>query len=511
MSNTDQTQKLTRQQLYDRIRETSKEEFILSEMIKLGFWPKEEEKPSVPTKIIQERGKLQKELNDLVAKQRKYKNRELLLKEIRTERMAAAKLRREETKQKREEERIKKAKAWAKKQEEDIVYLGKTVSKGLNNKEEKKEQLTKQQLPSFENIQALATAMNISLRELRFLAFARKTSTTSHYKRFYLPKKSGGKRLIAAPMPRLKSVQYWILENILYKIGIHDAANGFTINRSIVTNAEKHVNKEVVINLDLKNFFPSISYVRVRGLFRKLGYSEQVATILALLCTEPDVDEVVLDGTTYFIAKNTRHLPQGAPTSPAITNILCRKLDARLQGLANKKGFTYTRYADDLTFSASGKKILIGKLLKLVTKIVKKEGFTLHPDKLRIMRKANKQEVTGITVNEKLNVDRKTLKRFRALLFQIEKDGLAGKSWNNSTDLLKSIQGYANFVNMVNPEKGATLLTKVKMITAKYKHQIVSSQAPVEEVIVKPITPIVQEIEPTEEEPKTKPWWKLWD
>jgi retron-type reverse transcriptase len=226
----------------------------------------------------------------------------------------------------------------------------------------------------------------------------------------------------------------------------------------------------MVVNFDLQDFFPSISYKRVKGLFRSFGYSEAAATILGLLCTEPDVETVELDGQRYYVAQSDRHLPQGAPTSPMISNLLFRRCDRRLAGLADALGFTYTRYADDLTFSGSGDCVRqVCNLLKRTEAIIRHEGFALHPDKTRVLRNSQQQEVTGIVVNRKPNVDRETLKRFRALLFQIEKDGLEGKHWKHTSNLLTSIHGFASFVAMVNPEKGAQFLEQVKRIRAKYK------------------------------------------
>src|SRR5262249_14930317 len=147
-------------------------------------------------------------------------------------------------------------------------------------------------LPLVHRAEELAGAMGITVGELRFLSYSRRVSAVSHYKRFQVPKKGGGLRQISAPMPRLKRAQEWVLRNILDRVPVHDAAHGFRRGRSIVSNAAPHAGADVVVNLDLKDFFPTITYRRVRGVFRKLGYSEQVATILALLCSEPEVDAV---------------------------------------------------------------------------------------------------------------------------------------------------------------------------------------------------------------------------
>ena len=312
--------------------------------------------------------------------------------------------------------------------------------------------------------------MGISVGQLRFLAFSRPTSTISHYIRFKIPKKTGGERLISAPMPRLKNAQHWILANILEKLELHDAAHGFRRDRSIVSNAQPHVGAEVIINFDLKDFFPSISYKRVKGLFQSFGYSEAAATVFGLLCTQAAVEEVELDGKTYYVAITDRHLPQGSPASPAITNLLCRRLDRRLTGMAEQLGFVYTRYADDLTFSASGDSLRnICNILRRTESIVAHEGFTINEQKTRILRgKSSQLEVTGVVVNERLNLSKKELKRFRATLYQIEKDGPEGKQWGNSSDVMASIQGFANFVAMVNPEKGAQFQEQVQRIKDKY-------------------------------------------
>ncbi|MFS8120747.1 MAG: RNA-directed DNA polymerase, partial [Microcoleus sp.] len=149
--------------------------------------------------------------------------------------------------------------------------------------------------------------------------------------------------------------------------------------------------------------------------------------------------------------------------------LLCRRLDRRLTQMAGELGFVYTRYADDLTFSASGDSLQnICNVLRRTESIVAHEGLVINEEKTRILRKNRQQEVTGIVVNEQLSISKKMLKRFRAALFQIEKDGPDGKRWGNSEDVIASIQGFANFVAMVNPEKGAEFIEQVKTIKNKW-------------------------------------------
>jgi RNA-directed DNA polymerase len=496
--------KLTRQQIYDRIRETSKEEFVLEEMKRLGFWGKKEGEPTVPELLIKKETQLQQELNKLWEEKRKYQNKEAALKEMRMKRMAEAKQKREENKKKKEQQRFEKAQAWQQKKKTEIIYLGDKVSVGLNNNDNDLSLLQKNNLPVFNSEAELVTAMGIEMKELQFLAFNRTVSTVSHYKKFLIAKKSGGKRLISAPMPRLKKAQYWILENILNKVTLHQAVNGFVVNRSIVTNALPHIGKDLVVNMDVKDFFPSIHHKRVKGLLQKLGYAEKIATILSLICTEAITEQVEVDGKNYFVQKGQRVLPQGAPTSPAITNILCYKLDHRLQGLANKLPCSYTRYADDITFSGDAG-LNAQQIVWRIKKILQDEGFTVHPDKIRIMRKGTQQEVTGIVVNNQLSVNRKKLRQFRSLLHHSQTKPGHPIQWGNS-NTANSVLGYANFIKMVNPVKAAIFQSVIgKLMQNNLLVLPANAYARTKSPINKPAT----ESDATKKGDDDKPWWNV--
>ncbi|HVF86864.1 MAG TPA: reverse transcriptase family protein, partial [Pyrinomonadaceae bacterium] len=461
---------------------------------------------------IHRRAELQREISELRAEHRHLYNEEALIKELRKRRLAESRRKRQETKERRERERRERSEAWRQRQGREIVYLGEAVSGGLNRTECDAARLESYGLPSFRTAAEIAAEVGIAVNELRFLAFDRKTSTVSHYVRFQIPKKTGGLRHISAPMPRLKAAQHWVLHNILEKVETHDCAHGFRAGRSIVTNARPHVGAEAIINLDLQDFFPSINYRRVKGLFRAFGYSEAAATIFGLLCTEPTTEEVELDGRRYFVATGARHLPQGAPTSPAITNILCRRFDRRMLKAADDLGFTYTRYADDLTFSTSGESLRhLGSVLERVKAIVTHEGFSVHPDKTRVLRRSRRQDVTGVVVNRKPNISRQELKRFRATLYQIEKDGPAGKHWGRSPDVIASLQGFANFVYMVNPGKGAELQQRVRAVAEKYGWKPAEVVRPPDPRKPKPQPDTVSpEPKPSQPAPSQKKWWKLW-
>lgn len=492
----------TRQELYEQIREQGgKDIFVLEEMIRLGFWQEQSGLPDDPSEEIRRAAELRAELDKLRKENRDLHNEEKLLKDLRKKRLAESRQKQKETKERRELERKQRAENWKLSKEKEIVYLGKEVSAGLNNLESNIERLQKNNLPVFNKIEDLASGMNLSVGKLRFLAFDRKTSETNHYIHFNLPKKTGGFRKISAPKPELKSAQIWILENILNKAQVHEAAHGFLTGKNIVTNAREHVGAELLINFDLENFFPSITYKRVKGVFASMGYSEAVATVFALICTAHETEEIEIDGKTYFVGLGERFLPQGSPASPAISNIISRRFDKSLTKIAENHGFRYTRYADDLTFSTENKDALITKLMSQIRFVAEKQGFKVNENKTRILRRGRQQEVTGIVVNDKISIDRKTLRKFRAVLFQAENKGLENLHWGNSPDLIASLRGYANFVFMVDKEKGYAFQQQVKRIIEKYDWQPAPPR-----FIAKPKVAETKEEEKTEE----KPWWQLW-
>lgn len=501
------SQNLTRQQIYDRIKESSKDSYILEEMKRLGFW-QETSTPSVPEQLIQREVVLQKELQELLAKDRKYGNQEAMIREMRKKRMQEAKAKREETKRKNEQKEQDKASQWKNLQQEQIIYLGEDISKGLRNTDSTSQKFSQFSLPYFENILDFSQKSGFSLSTIKYLTFHRKVSRKSHYHTFEMPKKSGGKRKISAPKPQLKYFQQWILENILNKIIPGEVVHGFTFKKSIVTNAEPHLNKEIIINIDLQDFFPSIGYKRIKGLFSKLGYSEQLSTVFALACTQAHTEEILSDNIKYYVQKGERFLPQGSPASPAISNMIAYKLDKRLNGLAQKFGFVYTRYADDLTFSThSENEQNINRLIYFTKQIIDSEDFTMHPDKLHIMRRGAQQKVTGIIVNEKLNIERNKLRKFRALLHNIEMNGWQNQTWGKAYNLINAIEGYINFVNMVNPSKALVFRDKLNFIIAKHGKPTVEILRMTSEIKTPIEEPeIEKEILPKEEK---EDWWNV--
>ncbi|MFN8346138.1 MAG: reverse transcriptase domain-containing protein [Spirosomataceae bacterium] len=231
----------------------------------------------------------------------------------------------------------------------------------------------------------------------------------SKYKEHRISKKSGGERVIHAPEETLKRIQRRLNVILSHLYEPTEAAHGFVMNRSIVSNAQPHVSKKNVFNLDLQDFFPTIHFGRIKAVLQlpEYGFTSELAHIVANFCC--------------FQGK----LPQGSPVSPILTNIVCRRMDYRISGLAAKHGFTYTRYADDITLSfdelsnEAKQKMGFG-----LGKILKEEGFIVNSKKTRLLTPNQRQEVTGVVVNKKLNVNRRYIRSIRAILHNWQKHGL---------------------------------------------------------------------------------------
>lgn len=381
-----------------------------------------------------------------------------------------------EKKRQAEERKRVHAEEVARRKASDIVFLGRGVSGGLATRTSVEEKLRKFGLPSLSAPDQIAAALSIPLLRLRWLAFHSEASTVSHYVRFQIPKKSGGVREIWAPQPKLAAAQAWILENILSKVPVGPVAHGFIPGRSTVTNATPHVKRAIVVNVDLKDFFPTLTFPRVKGIFESLGYSPAVATVFALLCTEAPRREVEYAGKKYFVATGPRALPQGACTSPALSNLAAWTLDRRLGGVAAKLGWTYTRYADDLTFSGDtlvpkGEKNpkSVGWLLARARHVCEAEGFDVNEKKVRVQRRNCAQTVTGIVVNEKPSTSRAERRKLRAILYHARLEGIEKQNRIGHLNYVAWLRGHVAYVMMVNPDQGRKLKVKLDALLASGK------------------------------------------
>ena len=347
----------------------------------------------------------------------------------------------------------------------DIIFLGRGVSGLMNDRQSDVAKLEATGLPVLHTPANLAAALSLDIPRLRWLAFHSDVVTRSHYVRFTIPKRTGGERILSAPHVTLKAVQRWILAEVLSKLPCEPAAHGFVPARGIVSNATPHVRQGFVLNLDLKDFFPSVGFRRVRSVFRRAGYSGAVSTIFARLCTDCPRQPVDFAGQRYEVAAGPLGLPQGAPTSPAVSNLVTRKLDRRLTGFATKLGLTYTRYADDLTFSGPvDLSSRIGYVLAKVRHVTQDEGFVVNETKTRVMRPSRAMEVTGVVVNEKPSLRRDELRRLRAILHRAKTEGLEAQNRDGRPNFRAWLDGKIAFVAMVRPDVGAKLRAEFETI-----------------------------------------------
>jgi len=313
------------------------------------------------------------------------------------------------------------------------------------------------QLPTAD---ALAEWLLLPIERLEYLADPtsrcedHRDAPVHHYNYVLRSKKSGRLRIIEAPKRNLKAVQRQILHGILDRVPIHENSFGFAKGRNCLQAANRHVGEEAVICFDLKNFFPSIGSGRIFGLFRCLGYPYEVARLLAALCTSTTPSRVVerlgVDDRNQY---RKPHLPQGSPASPALANLAVFTLDRRLTALAKRLNANYSRYADDLSFS--GDKGCVGTLLRAVPQVVDEEGFRLNPAKTRVMSRTSRQIVTGVVVNEHLNVDRRMFDHLKAIIHACAK---SDDTRLDDAEFRHSLLGRIGWVETVNPQRGQKLL-----------------------------------------------------
>ena len=386
-----------------------------------------------------------------------------------TDSMSARELKtyKDQLKKEAAERRRLRREAWKAYRSKHIVHLGEGIfwndsydwdKWDLDNAEER---AAENELPPIDSPQKLAELLGLSIPQLRWLCYHREAAERVHYQRFTIPKHDGSDRQIWAPLPRLKEAQRWVLGNVIERLLVHGAVHGFLAGRSIYSNASRHKNSAIVLKMDMKDFFPTVTFPRVKGLFRKAGYREQIATLLGLLCTEPPRELVEHGNRKYFVAMGPRCLPQGAPTSPGITNVICMRLDQRLTGFAHSIGWRYTRYADDMTFSLPiGHKgqPRTGRLIGMVKRIVAEEGFEVNPQKTRFARTGARQTVTGLVVNgqNQPRVPRQMRRQLRAAIHNVSQ----GKPLKKG-ETLDTLRGYAAFIEMSNPDEGKKLREQI--------------------------------------------------
>lgn len=332
----------------------------------------------------------------------------------------------------------------------DRAALDRAVENGLVTEESRERiiryvaRLERNRIPVLFNLRHVRKVFCINRKE-QDLFFGEHRSEL--YREFEIPKKSGGMRKIQAPTEKLKAIQRWIKDQILDQFSLSQYATGFKKGCSIVDNARKHVGKELVINLDLKNFFPSIHYAEVVKVFSYMGYRRDVAHLLTRLCTN-----------------GNNVLPQGSPASPALSNLVSLRLDERLGRLAESLDASYTRYADDITFSGSKS---LRTVVPLIREIIQEEGFIINEDKVRLRYAHQRQEVTGLIVNERISVAPRVRKELDTAIYYCNKYGVSDHMAHIGCDKCfykEHLYGIAYFIKMVDLEKGTIYLDKLDRI-----------------------------------------------
>jgi RNA-directed DNA polymerase len=331
-------------------------------------------------------------------------------------------------------------------------------------------------VPEIASVGALAAFLDVTDGQLAWMADARglersvQDERLRHYRYATRPRQTRPVRVIECPKRRLKAIQRRILHEILDWIPAHDAAHGFTRGRSVASHASQHTAQSVVVRLDLEDFFASIAAGRVYGIFRTAGYPEAVAYAMTALVTNvvpsavwqtlpPPLDPGQVTAQHRLGRRlATPHLPQGAPTSPALANLAAFRLDRRLSGLAASLELNYTRYADDLTFSGSMRLVRVaGTLRRAVAEISRQEGFTVNDTKSMLATRAGCQRVCGVVVNERLNVPRRDYDVLKAILHNATAHGPASQNHQALPDFGAHLLGRISWVASLNAARGEKL------------------------------------------------------
>jgi hypothetical protein len=325
-------------------------------------------------------------------------------------------------------------------------------------------------VPPLETVGELARWLRVGAGELEWFADLRDWNATErlgHYRHRFEAKPSGGARLVEAPKLRLKFLQRQVLRGVLDAIPPHESAHGFRAGRSIHTFVAPHAGRDLVLRLDLRDFFPSIGRARVTAIFLTAGYPQPVAMRLAGLCTTATpariLDAWPSSGDTGRDWSRAQvhampHLPQGAPTSPALANLAAHRLDCRLAGLARSVDAAYTRYADDLVFSGDAAFArMAGRFHIQAAAIALEEGFEVHARKTRILRQGVQQKAAGIVLNAHPNLPRRELDSLKALLHNCVEHGPESQNRAAHPDFRRHLEGRIAHALAVNPSRGSRL------------------------------------------------------
>ncbi|MEI6694288.1 MAG: reverse transcriptase domain-containing protein [Actinomycetes bacterium] len=452
----------------EQIAQVGKTNFELAEMIRLGFLDdlnlsgladlrrQIEANSAELQEVLGELERVTSELDGLPEVQ-------AVLREIRRQRIERVAHLRKFRKAEKALEQIQRVES---RMEDDLArprFLGRGVSSKLSFVGGDDSALASAGLPVVHDLEELSNLMKLAPRSIQWLCFERAVTATDHYSRFEIPKRTGGLRLISAPKPTMRQAQEWIKDSVLSLLMPSDFATGFREGVSILDNATPHIGAKLVIRMDIKDFFPSITFSQIQKFFEELGYNPGMATIFALLCTDAPRVRVEAGDKTRWVSRGYRSLPQGACTSPGLANLIARDLDERVSGqlVELDQRWTYTRYADDLVISTPAENPWVGKALSILRDAVKAEGFKVNDKKTAVMRRPHRQTVTGLVVSEdSVRIQRKDLKRVRSLLYRCERDGVEVVSEQLGSSALHVVRGHLAYIQMIMPETAARLRAK---------------------------------------------------
>lgn len=377
-------------------------------------------------------------------------------------------------------------------EEEIYSYLKKHISKDKTIAEKVRESFQSMKIP--EDLVDILNLVNkniygekASSLELKFLTY-HAFHSKNKYKEFLIPKKSGGNRKICAPTKSLKNILSTLNTTFHYIYNAHNSSHGFEKEKSVITNAKQHINKNYVYNIDLKDFFTNISQARVHKKLQlpPFNIKAHIADLISNLVCYKSEDSFYIDKNNY---KNNNYLAQGFPTSPILSNIICERLDRRLTGLAKRFSVQYSRYADDMTFSSDHNVYSSdSEFIIELNRIIQNENFEINLQKTRLQKKGFKQEVTGIIVNSKTNVRRSYIKQLRTSIYILEKFDIkeANKIFiknkiikdSKKNYALKYISGKLEYLRMVKGEYDPTYI-KLKQRFDKCTKKKVKEEKPI--------------------------------
>lgn len=302
-------------------------------------------------------------------------------------------------------------------------------------------------LPVIQSIEDFSVVTHIS----KYTIYQLSHHSDKYYKTYEIPKKSGGKRIICQPSKKLKGLQSWILVNILSKIQVSPSCMGFRKGSSTLDNAVPHIGANTILNIDLKDFFPTVTKKQVYNVFKTIGYNKLIATVFTNICTFKNM------------------LPQGSPSSPMLANLTAWTLDLRIQGYVGKRGISYTRYADDLSFSGLNPS-KVAKIIPMIKTIINEENFVVNHKKTRIASSARAKIVTGLVVNEdSVGIGKQKFKDLRAKIHHLT---LPAEQTNEK--LLYHVVGWLSYLNSVDKERLKKAKKYISELTKKHPTTLIA-------------------------------------